>query len=62
MMRKNNYQQLANEITEFCKQRLQTPQAKINVPKSLIHILIAAILAISFGSGDSPDAFRKTVW
>lgn len=62
MMRKNDYQQLANEITDFCKQRLQTTQKKSTAPKSLIHILIATILAIPLGSQSGPDAFRKSMW
>ena len=62
MMRKNDYQQLASEITDFCKQRLQTPTTKPKAPKSLLYTLIATILAIPLGSQTGPDAFRKSMW
>lgn len=61
-MNDNDYQQLANEITEFCQQRLQTQTTKPQAPKSPIQMLIATILAITLGSQSGPEAARLTVW
>jgi hypothetical protein len=54
-------QRLTREITEFCKERLQSSTAKSTTIKSILHVTLVAALAVVFSIGpDSPG--KKIGW
>jgi hypothetical protein len=50
-MKEKKNQQLAREITDFCKERIKSPSVKSTGNKSILHTALASFLALALVSG-----------
>jgi hypothetical protein len=50
-MDKNKNQNLAKEITDFCKQRSKQPLGKTKTSKSLIQSILTSFIALAIAGG-----------
>ncbi len=55
-MDKNKTQNLAKEITDFCKERSKHPSRKAKTPKSLLQTILTSFIALAIvGGGAEPN-------
>ena len=55
-MDKNKTQNLAKEITDFCKERSKQPSGKVKTPKSLLQTILTSFIALAIvGGGAEPN-------
>jgi hypothetical protein len=60
-MDENKNLQLAKEITDFCKKRLNSPSVKSKSTKSLLHTLLTSFIALALVSGGA-EPNRGSWW
>jgi hypothetical protein len=60
-MNETKSERLAKEITDFCKERLQTPVKKPKGAKSILQTALVFFLTLAFGSSGT-DADHGPFW
>ena len=59
-MNEKKNQQLAKEITDFCRERLSSPAVKTKGSKSALQIVLTTFLALTMATGSSEP--NKSKW
>lgn len=59
-MNENKNQQLAREITDFCKERVKAPIVKSKGARSALQTVLAAFIAVTMATGSSEP--NKNRW